>query len=283
MTDVFFNSSLDQIDLNQWIQSHLSVLLQLAREAGEKIMEIRQKGHLAIKSKTDDSPVTQADLAAHQLICDGLSGLNPQFLCVSEEDDRSHQDRLTASVFWLIDPLDGTKEFINGFDDFTVNIALMVRNEQGVIEPFFGVIYLPAQAVAYSGGAEFGAQHHHWQINRWKSTEIQSCPAQTPLRILTSRSHLSQSTMDFVETLATESIWVKAGSSSKLCLLAEGNADIYPRLSPICEWDIAAGHAILQGAGGDIYHDQTLQPIYYATRASLVIDQLFATGSAKRT
>lgn len=265
-------------EINSLIRDHHLALLDLVRQANKVIMTIRGEGELNTQFKSDQSPVTKADIAAHHVINQGLNDLFPSILVVSEEDSRSHNDRVNHSAYWLVDPLDGTKEFINGFDDFTVNIALVVRDELGVGYTRFGVVSLPMRDTYYSGGLGIESQKHRWVAGSWVSQSIAVGQPQAPLRVVTSRSHLTQSTLDYVEGLNKTTTLVKAGSASKLCLIAEGEADLYPRLSPICEWDIAAGHAVLEGAGGTVRHIDDKQVITYGDRSSIKLEGLIARG-----
>ena len=266
-------------EIESLIRDHHLALLELIRTASQAIMSIKDEGVLNTQLKNDQSPVTQADLAAHQIIYNGLNTLFPHILVVSEEDSRSHHQRVNETVYWLVDPLDGTKEFINGFDDFTVNIALIVRDEQGLGYTRFGLMSLPMQGIYYSGGIDFGSQQHRWAEGSWTSQSISVTQPHSPLRVVTSRSHLTQTTLDYVERLETATTLVKAGNASKLCLIAQGEADLYPRLSPICEWDIAAGHAILEGAGGMVRQIDETQLITYGGKQSIILDGLLARGA----
>jgi len=220
---------------------------QLALEAGNKIMEIYNADDFDVKVKSDDSPVTEADEAADALISAGLKAVFPDVALVTEEQSDSHG--ISASTFLIVDPLDGTKEFIKRRGDFTVNIALV---EDGV--PTRGVVYAPARermfytdangtSVEESGpfGTEPGA-----------TTPISvSKPDNDALMIVASKSHRDQATEDYINKYAVKDS-KSAGSSLKFCLVATGEADLYPRVGRTMEWDTAAGQAVLQGAGGHV-------------------------------
>jgi 3'(2'), 5'-bisphosphate nucleotidase len=226
-------------------------VLVIAREAGAAIMtvyaELQHKGagaeELGLTHKTDGSPLTRADLAAHRIIAHGLAALTPAVPVVSEEDSGSMQFRLPAGEFWLVDPLDGTKEFLAQNGEFTVNIAL-VRDGRAL----FGAILAPVFARAYWGGVGLGASR---EIDgRTQAIRVAPPPMPgRPLRVLASKSHMNAETEAYIARLGACEL-VRAGSSLKFCRLAEGNADIYPRMGPTCEWDTAAAQAIVEAAGG---------------------------------
>ncbi len=221
-----------------------SPLLDLARQAGLAILAVRDHSRpVEVRFKEDDSPLTEADLAAHRILVSGLRALMPQRPVVSEES--GHGDpRHGASSFWLIDPLDGTKEFLNHSGEFTVNIALI---EQG--RPVLGIVHAPALDLTYWGQAGGKA----WRCRSGQCDEIRVSPMSAdPLRIVASKSHLNQATADFIAGLG-EHVLVQAGSSLKFCRIAEGAADVYPRLAPTSEWDTAAAQAVLEAAGGHVF------------------------------
>lgn len=219
----------------------LKELEQIARDAGAAIMEIYNSDDFDVQLKGDDSPLTKADLAAHRVIVDGLSQLNEQYPILSEESaDISWDKRQQWQRYWLVDPLDGTKEFIKRNGEFTVNIALI---ENG--EPVMGVVYAPVLDAMYVGDRDNGATLNDTPIQVEQNTP-------ETLRIVGSRSHASQETTDWLEQLDKPYEMVPMGSSLKICLVAEGKADIYPRLGPTSEWDTAAAHAVLNAAGGSI-------------------------------
>ena len=237
----------------------MPVIRTLAIEAGNKIMEIYSSDDFEIKAKSDDSPVTEADEAADALISAGLTKAFPDMMLVTEEQAASHSAR--GETFLIVDPLDGTKEFIHRRGDFTVNIALV---ENGV--PTRGVVYAPAkgrmfytrpdgQSVEETGGFSpdtVGAQQ--------KISVTQ--PDNDALMVVASKSHRDQATDDYIGKYSVRDM-TSAGSSLKFCLVATGEADLYPRLGRTMEWDTAAGHAVLAGAGGSVVRFDDLTPLKY--------------------
>ncbi|WP_322407028.1 3'(2'),5'-bisphosphate nucleotidase CysQ [Idiomarina sp. PL1-037] len=219
----------------------LKEVKEIARDAGAAIMDIYRSDDFDVQKKADDSPLTKADLAAHKIICDGLRALDIQYPIISEESsDISWAQRKHWCRYWLVDPLDGTKEFIKRNDEFTVNIALI---EKGV--PILGVVYAPALNAMYTGERDRGAFLND------KVISVASRKSET-LRVVGSRSHPSQETTDWLDALDKPYEMLGVGSSLKFCLVAEGKADIYPRLGPTSEWDTAAAHAVLGAAGGEV-------------------------------
>ena len=226
-------------------------VIQIAIQAGKEIMKFYKKD-ITVQEKEDKTPITEADRRAHEIIVKGLQEIS-EFPIISEEGkDIPYEERRNWEKFWLVDPLDGTKEFIKKLDEFTVNIALI---EKGI--PTLGVVYAPAKSLIYFSKKGVGS---------YKGNVIGDDiydPVKIPLRhgfdyklrIVASRSHLDERTKNFINQLSkyypVET--VSAGSSLKFCLVAEGNADVYPRFSPTMEWDTAAGHAVLLEAGGFVY------------------------------
>ena len=229
-------------------------ILPIARQAGAAIMALYLSGARDAQRKEDGSPVTQADLAAHHVLAEQLLSLQPDCPVVSEEDSGSQIHRQGKGRFWLIDPLDGTKEFIARNGEFTVNIAL-IEDGRSVL----GVVYAPALDAMYWGGSGLGAFR---QVGGVTVAIQQSADnASSSCRVVASKSHLNEATQSFIDRLGPVSL-VQAGSSLKFCRVAEGAADIYPRLAPTCEWDTAAAHAVLEGAGGAVV-DLRGQPLSY--------------------
>ena len=234
----------------------LTAVIDLAQHAGDAIMAIYQAEDFAaaaaVQQKADHSPLSRADSAAQQIISAGLSALTPQLPQLSEEatlpawSERQHWPR-----YWLIDPLDGTKEFLQRNGEFTVNIALI---EHGV--PRLGVVYAPARGQLYS--ADVAAKQAHCNGQR-----IHTQPPQNPPRVLVSRSHASAADISQQQQL------IALGSSLKFCLIASGAADLYQRLGPTHEWDTAAGHAIVTAAGGSVT-ELTGQPLRYNQKPTLI-------------
>ena len=225
-------------------------VLTIAHMAGQVIMDVYREMEQLDRSrdskstvKKDGSPLTQADLAAHQVIVDRLNILTPDIPVVSEEDGASMVYRQPLGKFWLVDPLDGTKEFLAHNDGFTVNIAL-IRNGEVVL----GVVLAPALDVVYWGGVGMGAYRSTGGLVEPIKVAQMPGPNQI-IRVVASRSHLNTETADFIAQLKAHEL-LQAGSSLKFCRIAEGAADIYPRLGPTCEWDTAAAQAVVEAAGG---------------------------------
>lgn len=222
----------------------LEEVLNLSREAGKAIMAIYAKD-FAIEYKEDESPVTEADIAAHKVIAAGLAQLTPDIPVLSEENaDISWTERQIWSKYWLVDPIDGTKEFIKKNGEFTVNIALI---KNGV--PVLGVVHAPALNVSYLAAEAIGAFKECGEARiELKVTQI---PNEGLIKVVGSRSHPSPLLAEFLAQFE-EVDMVPKGSSLKLCLVAESAADIYPRLGPTSEWDTAAGHAVAAIAGAKV-------------------------------
>jgi len=224
------------------------VMRRLALEAGDKIMEIYNSPSFEVKTKSDESPVTEADEAADALISAGLSAEFPDELLITEEQSASHS--LVGDTFLIVDPLDGTKEFVHRRGDFTVNIAYV---ENGV--PTRGVVYAPAKERMFytlADGAtveEVGALLKS-EIGETKPLGVSSANNEA-LLVVASKSHRDQATDEYISKYKTADM-KSAGSSLKFCLVATGEADLYPRLGRTMEWDTAAGHAVLAGAGGKV-------------------------------
>lgn len=224
----------------------LNSVIAIAREAGAAIMTVYNSGDAGVTSKADDSPLTLADLAAHKVIVAGLTKLAVNYPVLSEEAANiDFEERSKWSRYWLVDPLDGTKEFIKRNGEFTVNIALI---ENGV--PILGVVYAPVLDVCYFGALGAGAQIQRGQ------TAAQEIQAQTAnngeiIKVVASRSHADERTHALLTKIGAHEC-VSMGSSLKLCLVAEGAAHFYPRLGPTMEWDTAAADAVVRAAGGRV-------------------------------
>jgi len=236
-----------------------SVMRELALIAGDRIMEIYEGEDLGVKSKSDDSPVTAADEAADAIISAGLRAAFPDVLLVTEEQAASHSQR--ADTFLIVDPLDGTKEFIHRRGDFTVNIAYV---ENGV--PTRGVVYAPAKARMFYTLADGSAVEEHGPFDKAQAgdrAQIRVSEADNDaLLVVASKSHRDQATDDYINKYAVKDMR-SAGSSLKFCLVATGEADIYPRVGRTMEWDTAAGHAVLLGAGGEVVRFDDHTPLIY--------------------
>lgn len=222
-------------------QEYLASCCDIARGAGELIMRYFTAG-FETSRKQDKSPVTDADIAANRFITEALLKLTPHIPAIAEEDeeisDKEH------ALFWLVDPLDGTRSFVEGEGEFTVNIGLIENRA-----PILGVIYSPAQKLMYYGGVRTGA------FRAAENGKPEAIHARTPspegLVVVKSKSHPSPKTQEYLDTLKIKEM--RPGSSSiKFCNIAEGSADLYPRFGRTMEWDTAAGHAILNAAGGRV-------------------------------
>jgi 3'(2'), 5'-bisphosphate nucleotidase len=252
------------------IHEYLNLAINATLKAGKMIMEVYQSGNLGVEQKIDLSPVTIADKAASKIIEELLQSSGLPYLS-EEEIFSSFEDRNKWGLFWCVDPLDGTKEFIRKSQDFTVNIALIDRNM-----PVLGVVYLPAFDCLYFGGKGISARKYE-QVRNASVAEIIENSLQLPIKqnhekfvLIGSHSHLDEETKAYFETIFEEKgrenveILIR-GSSLKMCLMAEGTADFYPRLSHIMEWDIAAGHAICEAAGCNVTDWYGNQLIYNKT------------------
>ncbi len=227
----------------------ISELEPIARTAGDTIMAIYSQP-FTVEYKGDESPLTAADKGAHEVIVQALAGLTPDIPVLSEESGPEVMGlRHGWSRYWLVDPLDGTKEFVSRNGEFTVNIALI---EDG--KPLWGLVYAPVLDRLWYGGKGMGA----WRVADGKREAIQTLPHQegAPWRVVGSRNHLSRETLDYLARFGDiergEIELVSMGSSLKFCIIAEGGAELYPRLAPTCEWDTAAAQAVLEGAGGSV-------------------------------
>jgi len=223
----------------------LAPLLDIARSASEQIMRIYATD-FDVAMKDDKSPVTEADLAAHRVIVTDLKRITPDLPVLSEESaDIPYTERRRWDSYWLVDPLDGTKEFISKNGDFTVNIALI----QGGV-PVVGVVHVPATGLSYYGCVGVGAfrRDRDGQASPIKARKL--IPGK-PVKVVASRSHRGELLDGYLAKLGPHET-VSRGSSLKFCLVAEGAADVYPRLGPTSEWDTAAGHAVLAAAGGTV-------------------------------
>lgn len=253
----------------------LGPVIDLVRLAGAAILPHWRVG-VAVTAKADDSPVTAADLAAHHVLLDGLLALAPDIPVLSEEDCAIDLDqRSTWTRWWLVDPLDGTKEFISGSDEFTVNVALI---EQGRV--VFGVVAMPTNGRCYFGGQGLGAGRLEANGD-YAALTMRPAPARG-FTLVASRRHSSPTQERLLagldERFGPLSL-ANVGSSLKFCLLAEGAADCYPRLAPTCQWDTAAAQGVLEGAGGEVL---TLAgaTLTYAAQASFLNPHFLALPSA---
>ena len=226
------------------IGSLLPEIIKIARQAGERILAVYETD-FEVQTKEDTSPLTAADLAAHDTILAGLKKLTPDWPILSEESSEiGFEIRSAWSRYWLVDPLDGTREFVNRNGEFTVNIALIDDHR-----PVLGVVHVPVSGRDYYASRESGA----WRQNPGEgAVSIQaSTTCQRPVRVVGSMSHRGSSLDAFLERLGDYKL-VPMGSSLKICLVADGSADIYPRLGPTSEWDTAAAQAVVEIAGGQM-------------------------------
>jgi len=248
-------------------------ILDISRRAGDAILQVYSQ-EITVEQKADASPLTQADLASHHLIIEALRSLTPSVPVLSEESatlDLSIRSRW--SEYWLVDPLDGTKEFIKRNGEFTVNIALVQNHE-----PVLGVVHVPVSGITYCGVKGAGAQ-------RLSATAVAEpisvrIPCADPVIVIGSRSHPNPALQEHLVPLGSYEL-VSMGSSLKFCLVAEGKADFYPRLGPTSEWDTAAAHAVVNAAGGKVI---TLdgQPLRYNAKASLLNPEFLVIADSTR-
>ncbi len=249
----------------------LNAVNEIAIAAGSEILDVyNSEQAIEVSTKQDDSPLTDADRRAHLLIVDRLSSLTPNIPLLSEESNAiDYSLRKSWQRYWLIDPLDGTKEFINRNGEFTVNIAL-IENGQSVA----GVVHVPVTGISYFGGIGIGAwkQNINQLDNEVQLIVSQAMQENSGVRIVASRRHLGEQLDALVEKIENhfgKATLLSMGSSLKMCLLAEGSADIYPRMAPTCEWDTAAAHGILCAAGGEIV-DLQFRPLRYNSKPELL-------------
>jgi 3'(2'), 5'-bisphosphate nucleotidase len=248
----------------------LAAVVGIARRAGREILEVYGTDFQS-RPKEDQSPVTEADLRAHQLIANELQSLRPDIPVLSEESTQiPHEVRGLWSRYWLVDPLDGTREFISRNGEFTVNIALIEAQR-----PVLGVVHIPVTDTTYSGIPGVGAFREANERNRVRIGVKKF--AHSPLRVLGSRSHGNPALAGALEALGSHELRV-AGSSIKLCLIAEGSADLYPRLGPTSEWDIAAGQAVVEAAGGQVVRVEDGLALVYNKRETLLNPDFLAFG-----
>jgi len=249
-------------------------LIEIVRRAGDAILEIYQSD-FAVEHKADESPLTQADLAAHRIIAAGLAALDSSIPILSEESSPpDFPVRSQWTRYWLVDPLDGTKEFINRNGEFTVNIALIEGHQ-----PTFGVVGVPAKGLVYTGDVGRGLAQ---RISADGTIALQGRPMadDRSLVVVASRSHGGERLETYLEQLLSIYPGVDrtpVGSSLKLCILAEGAADLYPRLGPTSEWDIAAAHAVLAAAGGAVWTVGGAS-LEYNRKAELLNPEFFAAA-----
>lgn len=245
--------------------------IQLIMEGASKLItEIYDNQEdIDFQKKYDESPLTLADLRSNDFIISNLNNLYPTIPVVSEE---GKEKQIKESLFWLIDPLDGTKEFIDKSEEFTINISLI---EDG--EPIFGAIYIPIKKSFFVGGIDFNA----FSEKSGEKKELKTSFSQENCRILVSKRHQSTKEQEFFNRLKRKFKKVElfpAGSSLKFCLIASGDCHIYPRFGDVGQWDIAAGHAILKASGGNIL-DLTMSTIKYNSDRNMKINGFYALSN----
>ena len=254
-------------------QALLENVEAIARRAGEAIMTVYAR-EFSVEEKEDKSPLTEADKAANEIIVNGLNALPHGVPVLSEEDEAGFTGVDNDGRYWLVDPLDGTKEFIKRNGEFTVNIALI---EQG--KPVLGVVIAPALGTAYLAAQGLGAVKVDDNGQRHEIQVAGKPAAGTSWRVVGSRSHPSPDLAAWLEQIGAHEM-VPMGSSLKLCAIAEGAADVYPRLGPTCLWDTAAAHAVVEQAGGRV---ETLEgtPLSYATPSEKLNPHFIVWGCDK--
>lgn len=248
-------------------------LRALAEQAGKAIMEVYETA-FEVEHKEDDSPLTAADRASHEIICTGLARLDPQLPVLSEESPPEElAERRSWQQYWLVDPLDGTKEFVKRNGEFTVNIAL-IDNHRAVL----GIVRAPALDLEYVGATAAGAWARRGNDPAQAITT--AVEPSEPLRVVGSRSHPSGALATYLERLGPHEL-KPMGSSLKICLVADGQADVYPRLGPTSEWDTAAAQAVLESAGGNMISLDG-RDLRYNTKESLLNPHFLAVGDNGR-
>ncbi len=246
---------------------------EIAIAAGKAIMEVYNSDNFDVEVKGDDSPLTRADKKANDIICAGLISHFPDIPIISEENKTQPYDqRKEFSYCWMVDPLDGTKEFIKRNGEFTVNIALIRHGN-----PIMGVVYVPVTEQLFWAMSGHGA----WKVDQDGSNRI-SCRSfsmeDEGLKVVCSRSHLNEGTQAYIDRL-NNPIKISKGSSLKFLVLATGEADLYPRLAPTMEWDTAAAHAILKEAGGTVVKSDLPEDALEYNKEDLLNPHFFATGN----
>lgn len=256
-------------------QSLIDPICKIAIDAGNAILEVYHASvGVQIEKKSDDSPLTQADKASNSVICEGLQQLSVQFPIVSEENKMvPYETRKNYEHYWLIDPMDGTKEFIKRNGEFTVNIAL-VKNNSVVL----GVVYIPVSGCLYWAEKGLGAFKIE-NKQQYKLNVADFTYSDKGLKVICSRSHLNEETRKFIEQL-NDPILISKGSSLKFLELAEGKAHLYPRVAPTMEWDTAAAQIILEEAGGKVLQFNTDKSVIY-NKEDLLNPYFIAFGGLK--
>ena len=241
----------------------------IARSAGDEILKI-YKTDFSVTNKEDNSPLTLADTAANEVICRNLSLLTPEIPILSEESSHiDFSERKKWRQYWLVDPLDGTREFIKKNDEFTVNIALIDEHQSTL-----GAVHIPVIGTSYLAAINHGA-HRCDSKNKMEKISVRKVN-ENDITIAGSRSHGNQKQQSFISKIKNVTV-LSVGSSKKFCLVAEGKADIYPRFGSTSEWDTAAAQCIVEESGGKVI-DEGLNPIKYNTKSSLINPSFFVIG-----
>ncbi len=265
-------------------QEYLLPVLNIIKLASKAIIEVYNRPDFSISRKKDNSPITLADRKSHKIITEELTKLYPDIPILSEEGkDILYNERKKWSLFWLIDPLDGTKEFIKRNGEFTINIGLIEKDT-----PVFGIVLAPLSDECFFGVKQIGAYklkkntqlkeiENKSQLLKFSQKLPLNYPDK-PFTVIASRSHQSEKTGEYIDKLKLKYKKLKVinrGSALKLCMIAEAKADVYPRLSPSYEWDIGAGHAIVNAVGGSVIDQETKKPLKY-NKENLVNPHLVA-------
>ena len=231
-------------------------IIKIAKDAGFAILKVYKNPNIAVNVKDDDSPLTIADKTSNEIITNALKKLTPEIPILSEEGKKiDYSERKKWKLFWLIDPLDGTKEFINKNGEFTVNIALISNGE-----PILGIVYAPVLDILWHGNIKEGSFKTDSDNS---SIKLNVKKPDGTIKVVASRSHSNNPKLDNFLIKYPDYKLVKMGSSIKICLVADGSADIYPRLGPTMEWDTAAAHAVVKFAGGNIYDLDNMNELTY--------------------
>jgi len=252
-------------------------LERIARMAAAAILDIYEKEDFSVERKSDNSPLTAADMASHRIIVEELGKLEPRLPVLSEENATqiSAAQRQKWARYWLVDPLDGTKEFLKRNGEFTVNIALIERGR-----PVVGIVHVPVSGTSYLGNTQSHAERRN-ENGAVRPLRVTGSNGSYPVRIVGSRSHAGGELEGFARALG-EHKFLAVGSSLKFCMVAEGAADVYLRLKPTSEWDTAAGHAVLEAAGGLVTDLEGILLRYNARPETLINPSFLASGDLSR-
>lgn len=234
----------------------IDFLIEICKKCHVEILDIYNNPNMWLEEKPDNSPLTEADIASNKIICEMLNEQYPNIPIISEENKAvDYEVRKNYDTYWLIDPLDGTKEFIKRNGEFTVNIALIKNGS-----PIVGVVSIPCKQMVYYATKNYGA--FKMDLATGEKTSLETRKNNGNLTIVCSKSHLNKETTDFLEKFSNYET-VSVGSSIKFLLVAEGSADIYPRIAPTMEWDTAAAQIIVEEAGGKVLQFDSKEPVIY--------------------